>query len=54
MKDNGVFAQFDFYRDTTIKLLDSVSSESLADIIPVGFNNSYDGISGIYWLHRKG
>lgn len=40
MKNNGVFEQFDYYRDTTIELLDSITSESKADIIPVGFNNS--------------
>ena len=38
VENNGVFEQFDYYRDTTIKLLDSIKSESKADIIPVGFN----------------
>ena len=38
VENNGVFEQFDYYRDTTIELLDSIKSESKADIIPVGFN----------------
>ncbi|WP_230503505.1 hypothetical protein [Sutcliffiella rhizosphaerae] len=34
MKEEGIFEQYDFYRETTIELLDSVVSEEQADVIP--------------------
>jgi hypothetical protein len=40
MKEKGIFEQYDFYRESSIELLDSVISEEQADIIPNGHNNS--------------
>lgn len=40
MKEEGVFEQYDFYRDSSIELLDSIAYEEQADVIPDGYNNS--------------
>jgi uncharacterized damage-inducible protein DinB len=40
MKEEGIFEQYDFCRDSTIELLDSIASEEQADVIPDGYSNS--------------
>lgn len=40
MKEDGIFEQYDFYRESSIQLLDSVASEEQADVIPNGHSNS--------------
>src|SRR5699024_8718461 len=40
MKEEGIFEQYDFYRESSIELLDSVASEEQADVIPDGHSNS--------------
>ncbi|WP_067730575.1 DinB family protein [Oceanobacillus damuensis] len=40
MLEDGIFEQYDFYRDSSVQLLDSVTSEEQADVIPNGYNNS--------------
>ncbi|GAB2571581.1 DinB family protein [Gracilibacillus alcaliphilus] len=40
MKEDGIFEQYDFYRESSIQLLDSVISEEQADVIPNGYSNS--------------
>src|SRR5699024_6765361 len=40
MREAGIFEQFDFYRDSTVELLESITSESQADINPTGFSNT--------------
>ncbi len=40
MKEDGIFEQYDFYRESSIQLLDSVTSEEQADLIPDGHSNS--------------
>lgn len=39
MQESGIFDQYDFYRESSIQLLDSVSEER-ADVIPHEHNNS--------------
>jgi len=40
MKEEGIFEQYDFCRESSIELLDSVASEQQADVIPDGYRNS--------------
>ncbi|WP_221563205.1 DinB family protein [Alkalihalobacillus sp. TS-13] len=40
MKEDGIFEQYDFYRESSIQLLDSIASEKQADVIPNGYSNS--------------
>jgi len=40
MKEEGIFEQYDFCRESSIELLDSIASEEQADVIPNGHRNS--------------
>lgn len=40
MKEEGIFEHYDFCRESSIELLDSITSEEQADVIPDGHRNS--------------